>query len=164
MPAFVAPEGFPAHQGFVSRTTPKLSRPLEAALILPARGFPRATALRFASAPGLGVIHPLLVALQIAQFGFHRLTLLVAQPFWPVLANRSGRRGRVRFAAAGPPTSVPGFHPPDAGRAPRPINAGWRGSSPIAAGLGQNGRPSDSKSTARHRPPPALWPPAAGLD
>jgi hypothetical protein len=34
MPASVAPEGFQTHQGFVSRTTSKLSRSLEAALFL----------------------------------------------------------------------------------------------------------------------------------
>ncbi len=35
MPAIVAPKGFQTHQGFVARLSPKLSRPLEACLILP---------------------------------------------------------------------------------------------------------------------------------
>ena len=81
MPASVAPEGFQAHQGFVSRTTPKLSWSLETTLILTAGRLHRPAALRFPGTPRRIVIHPFLVTFQIVQFGFHRLTLFLTQPF-----------------------------------------------------------------------------------
>jgi len=40
----VAPEGFPAHQAFISDATPKLTGAFESALVLPAGRFHRATA------------------------------------------------------------------------------------------------------------------------
>jgi len=99
MPASVTPESFPAHQRFVSRPTPKLSRSLEAALILPAGQFHRAAALRFAGTPGGSVSHPSWVALQILQFGFHGLTLFPPQPFGQCsqMVQQGGRRPRLSF-------------------------------------------------------------------
>jgi len=47
MPTVVAPVDFQAHQRFIALAASKLSRSFEPALILPARGFHRAAALRF---------------------------------------------------------------------------------------------------------------------
>ena len=81
VPAVVAPEGFQTHQTFITGTTPELAGALEAALLLPAGGFHRAAALRFARAPRRRIVHPLTMAFQIGYFGGHGLPLLFAQSF-----------------------------------------------------------------------------------
>src|SRR5437764_7355012 len=80
MPAFVAPEGFQAHQSLVPSTTPKLAGSFEAALVLPTGRFHGATALRLASSSRGSVIHPVLVLLEILHFAFHRSAFLLAKP------------------------------------------------------------------------------------
>src|SRR5712692_10051131 len=122
MPAFVAPEGFQAHQCLISGTTPKLARAFEAALVLPTSRFDGATALWLAGSSGRCIIHPMSMLLEIVHFALHDLTLLVAQPLGQCSQVTQKRR------------------------------------SPAAVELGQSGQLSDSKSIARHRPPPALWP------
>jgi hypothetical protein len=81
VPTGVAPERFQTHQSFIARTAPELAGALEAALILPAGGFHRAAALRFAGPPRRGIVHPPTMAFQLRHFSLHRLPFLLAQSF-----------------------------------------------------------------------------------
>ena len=83
MPAVVTPEGFQAHQGFVSRATPELARSLEAALRLPAGGFHRFTAFGLARASRRRVVHPLPMTLQTVPLGWHRRAFRFTKSFDP---------------------------------------------------------------------------------
>ena len=68
MPASIAPEGFQAHEGFVSGLAPKLSGPLEATLILPTSRFNSSAAERLAALFGGLIVQSMAMGLKIFHF------------------------------------------------------------------------------------------------
>jgi hypothetical protein len=67
VPAAVAPEGFQAHQGFVSGLTSNPSTSLEAALILPTCRFNRSAAQGLAALFGAPIIQSVAMAAKVFQ-------------------------------------------------------------------------------------------------
>jgi len=81
----MAPEHFQTQQGFLTCLTAELSRPLEAALVLPTSGFHRAAANGFAASLSSLIIHPVLMLVKIMDFLLHRLGDRAARPLRPRL-------------------------------------------------------------------------------
>jgi hypothetical protein len=69
-PATIAPERFQAHQRFIAGFGPELARTLEAALILPAGGFHRPAAQRFAPTLAVWVVEPRTIIFKISDLAF----------------------------------------------------------------------------------------------
>lgn len=72
MPAAIAPEGFQAHQGFISGPAPKLARAFEAALILPTGGLDRTAAQRLSASFGEVIVQPVAMGLEVFQLRLRR--------------------------------------------------------------------------------------------